>query len=865
MLTLPTRLALWARIPTLILSVVVIVAGVYSLTRLQIELLPDIDFPLVAATVPYPAAPPEEVLADVIQPMEQVINDLDIGGLSKVRTVSTPGFALLLGEYEFGSDMQAAEAALAREFNQLPLPPGAGPVDVVRANPDEFPILQLSVLGPSGVDELNRVVAEQVLPRVAAVDGVLEVDVPRELIAGDAITRTNGRPSVSVTVIKEPDASTVEVIHAVLDELEAAKSGFPPGVEFITISNEAPQIEASIQTLTREVLLGAVLAVFVIFAFLLSPRPTLVTSVSIPMSLLAGLIVMNWQGMSLNIVTLGGLAIAAGRVVDDSIVVMENIYRHIQMGEDRRTATLNATREVVVPITVSTLTTIAVFAPLGFVGGIIGTFFRPFALTITYALIASLVVALTVVPVIGSLLIARRTGGTGEEEVDSRLQRVYTPILRWALSHRWITLSGAAAIFLLSLGLLPFIPLSFLPSGGQNILTVAMATPPGSSQEIMVAELDEVEAMLAELRTRGLVEVYHSQVGGGGLLFGGGGSFGGGPNAAAITVNLNDDLEADAFAAQLRTDLDGPGRSLIISEAGGGGPQSDLLELTLLGEDYPAVAGDAERLRKELTDIPGLINVRHDAAVLPNGAVLTDNVPIVRVDGRRAVTITGSITERNIRLANQRVDTAVARVTLSPGVDLDTGGAFENIDEAFRDMGIAMVIGLALVYLTMVVSQRSLITPLIIVFSIPLASIGALGALFITQRAIGLPALMGMLMLIGLVVTNAIVLIAFVNQLRSQGLSVREALIQGGRTRLRPILMTAFTTSFVLVPLSLESEGSSGIISAELATVIIGGLMTSTFLTLVVVPVIYSLLRRDRRPPHEPGLKSPETATAPGS
>jgi HAE1 family hydrophobic/amphiphilic exporter-1 len=849
-----------ARIPTLLLSVIVMAGGLFSLTRLQIEFLPDIDFPLVTATVPYPGATPEEVLRDVSEPMETAVDGLGLEALTKVRTVSVQGFAVLLTEFKFGSDMPAAAAAISQAFSQLEMPEGAGPIGVVRANPDEFPILQLSVLGPGDVDELNALVSTEILPRLTDLEGVLEVDVPVELRAGGGLTRTNGQPSVSITVVKEPDANTVAVVHAVLDELESAKTAFPPGVEFVTISNDAPQITASIETLTREVMLGAVLAILVIFVFLLSPRPTFVTSVSIPMSLLAGLVIMNWQGMSLNIITLGGLAIAAGRVVDDSIVVMENIYRHIQMGEDRISATITATREVAVPITVSTLTTIAVFAPLGFIGGIIGTFFQPFALTITYALLASLVIALTVIPVIGSLLITRRTGTTNEAEVDSRLQRIYTPGLRWALSHRAVTLAGSAALFVLSLVLLPFIPLSFLPGFGQNILSVSLATPPGSSMDITIRELDEVEAVLAGLKAEGTVEIYHSQAGGGGLFSAGGGPPGGSLNAANILVDLQEGVDADLLAAQLREDLAGPFRSLLISKAGGGGPQSDLLELTLLGSDYSAVATDAERLRAELSDLPGLINVRHDAAVLLNGTVLTENVPIMRIDGRRAVTITGSITERDTRLANQRVDEAVATVGLTAGVDLDTGGVFQNIDDAFKDMGLAMLIGMTLVYAVMVISQRSLITPLIIVFSVPLASIGALGALFITQRALGLPALMGMLMLIGLVVTNAIVLIAFVNQLRARGLLIHDALIEGGRTRLRPILMTAFTTSFVLVPLAFDSDGGSGIISSELATVIIGGLMTSTFLTLVVVPVIYSLMRRDSKQPPDPQSTEPEAA-----
>jgi HAE1 family hydrophobic/amphiphilic exporter-1 len=200
---------------------------------------------------------------------------------------------------------------------------------------------------------------------------------------------------------------------------------------------------------------------------------------------------------------------------------------------------------------------------------------------------------------------------------------------------------------------------------------------------------------------------------------------------------------------------------------------------------------------------------------------------------------------------------------LPPGVQLDTGGVFADIQQAFGRMGLAMLIGLALVYLVMLVSQRSFITPLIIVFSVPLASFGALGGLFITQRALGLPALMGILMLIGLVVTNAVVLIAFVDELRKQGRTVRDALIEGGRTRLRPILMTALTTSFVLVPLALESESGGGIIGAELATVIIGGLMTSTFLTLVVVPVIYGVLRRDRRNPDPTGESETSTTGIP--
>ncbi|MDA1096001.1 MAG: efflux RND transporter permease subunit [Chloroflexi bacterium] len=864
-----TRLALRARIATLILAVIIMAGGVFALTRLQIELLPDIDFPLVTITAPHPGADAETVLNEVTIPLEEALGRLNLLGLVKVRSVSVPGFSVILTEFDFGADMKAAAETATRELNRLALPAGAGPVLVQRANPNEFPILQLSVLGPMGPAELHELVAAEVLPAIRAIPEVLTVETLGALNGGGGITRTNGQPSVSIVIVKDPDANTVEVVDAVLQRVEAAKANLPAGVEFITIANQAPDIEASIGTLTREVMLGAALAVLVIFVFLLSVRPTVVTSVSIPLSLLAGLIVMQAQGMSLNIVTLGALAIAAGRVVDDSIVVMENIYRHIQMGEDRMVAALAATREVAMPILVSTLTTIAVFAPLGFIGGLIGTFFRPLALTITYALLASLVVALTVVPALGSILITRRVTPSQDDEREPWLQRAYTPFLKWALSHRVLTLMGAGVMFFASLGLLPFIPFSFLPGFGQNVLEISVHVPAGSSQATTLEQLDEIETTLAQLRLEGSVEVYHSQAGIGNIFAAGGGPPGASPSAATILVRLRDDVDANAMAEALRRDLDGPNRSLMISEAQGGGPSSDRLELTLLGDDYVAVASTAERLRSELALTEGLINVRHDAAIAPDGSVFSGDVPIVRVNGRRAVTISGSIVEANTRIANQRVDETVARVGLPAGVDLDTGGVFADVANSFRQMGMAMLIGLTLVYLVMVVSQRSLIAPLIIVFSVPLASIGALGALFITQRTLGLPALMGMLMLIGLVVTNAIVLIAFVEQLRERGRGVRDALLEGGRTRLRPILMTAFTTSFVLVPLALDGGASSGIVSSELATVIIGGLMTSTFLTLVVVPVVYSIIRREKKAkdgadrPRPSGPDAPISAGAP--
>ncbi|MBI4312094.1 MAG: efflux RND transporter permease subunit [Chloroflexi bacterium] len=846
-----TRLALRARIATLALALAVILAGAYSVSKLRLELLPDIDFPLVTVSSFYPQADPETVLREVTIPIEEALNGVE--NVKTVTSISSPSISLVLLEAPFGKDMKAMEREVAQRVRQVPVPAGVQAPRVARINPDEFPVLVISVLSAQPLGDLHTLVTTQVLPEIRKVPGVFSAEVPVGFESGLTITRTNSLPSLAISVLKTPDANTLQVSNAVTARLQRLKAGLPADVQFIEISNQAPGIQRSINELTQEVLLGAVLAVLVIFAFLLSPRPTLVTSISIPVSVLAAFIVMAWQGMSLNILTLGGLAVAVGRVLDDSIVVMENVFRHIQLGEDRRTAALNATREVALPITASTLTTIAVFAPLVLVGGFISVIVLPFALTITYALAASLVVALTVVPVLGSLLI---TPGKHRGGHDSWLARRYTVLLRWSLAHKGLTLLAAVVLFVGSLALLPLIPVSFFPSSGQRVLSVDMAVPAATSRAAVVEQLTDVEGKLERMRRDNLVNVYQSTIGNSGVFGRGSGR----PDTAIILVQLAEEVDVEETATALREGLAGQGRAITVSQESGGGPQSNNLALTLRGEDYQTLSSTADKVTTALRDLPALSNVRNDAVTLADPQGNGNQATITRVDGLRAVTISGTIEEQNTQAVQREVRLAVDRVGLPAGVELTTGGVFADIDEAFAKMGIAMLLAVALVYLVMVVSQRSLATPLVIIFTLPLASIGALGGLLVTQRALGLPALIGLLMLIGLVVTNAIVLIAFVEQLRARGSSLQDALVEGCRTRLRPILMTALTTIFVLLPLALGLGGeSAGLIGSELATVVVGGLLTATFLTLVVIPVVYSIIRRK-----SPKRASPQTGPATG-
>ncbi len=744
-----------------------------------------------------------------------------------------------------------------------------------------------------------------------------------------SISRTNGKPSISVSILKEADANTIEVSNGVREALDGL-TGLPPDVEVIVVSDQGPNIQNLIDKLSREGIFGFLFAVTVVFAFMFtirptfirgmfnSIRPTIVIGLSIPLSVFTGVLLMAWQDMTLNFMTLGGLAISVGRVVDDSIVVLENVHRHIQAGRDRWRAALDATTEVGPAIFASTLTTVVVFVPLGFIQGLVGSFFLPFALTVSFALVASLLVALTAVPVLSAYLL--RPGDLPEgaleegEEVlgqETRLQRAYTHVLRWALVHKAITLVAVFLITVGSLGLLAIIPITFFPTGGERILQIEVTLPPGTPLERTLEEVEEIEDRINDIS-----ELYISTIGATDLQFGGGP---GGFNQASLLVNLPAGAPED-IANTLREDLAKPGRLVGITEISQGPPSSGV-DISVTGPNYDDITLASQQLIESLSSIDGVVNLESNVAqardevsfqvdpsragaiglttrqvgiqmsqyltgrtvssividgesadvVLagnpqsangietvkkliitgPGGTASLDElaevvvkkgpVTISRTDGVRSATISGDIASTDTQAIGRMVDQRISALALPPGVSVTSGGIFADIAEGFQAIFVSMAVGIVLVYLVMVASLGSLRNPLVIITSLPLALIGALAALAITDRSLSLAAMMGILLLIGIVVTNAIVLIAFVEQLRQGGRSVFDALITGGRVRLRPILMTALTTSFALLPLAAVSDAEGGIISAELATVVIGGLVSSTVLTLIVVPIVYSI------------------------
>jgi HAE1 family hydrophobic/amphiphilic exporter-1 len=744
----------------------------------------------------------------------------------------------------------------------------------------------------------------------------------------DSITRTDGKPSLAVAVTMDRDGSAVAISDAVQDKLPDLRKDLGSGANLTVVSDQGPAVSKSIKGLTTEGSLGLLFAVLVILVFLASIRSTLVTAVSIPLSVVLALIVLWTRDLSLNVLTLGALTIAIGRVVDDSIVVLENIKRHLGYGEERTSAILNAVREVAGAVTSSTLTTVAVFLPIGLVGGMVGELFGSFSLTVTAALLASLLVSLTVVPVL-SYWFLRPPKGTPEDadearrlaeekEARSRLQRIYVPVLRFATRRRLTSVAIAIVVLVGTFGMAPLLKTNFFDQGEVEVLTVKQELKPGTSLEATNAQAKRVEQFLAD--TEG-VKNYQVTIGSSGFMA----AFGGGTdtNQASYQVTLEDSASYEDVQDRIEKGLAGlKGVGTTTITAGDGFGAQDL-SVVVKAADADVLRTASEEVRKTVASLDDVTDVTSDLAtsvprisVKANDkaaaagfndqtlgaavaqavrgtnaakAVLDDTerdvvirsakpartlqqlkdlrlgaaklgdiatvklvdgpVSMTRIDGQRAATITAKPTGDNTGAVSAQLQTKINALNLPDGATASIGGVSEDQEEAFANLGLAMLAAIAIVFMLLVGTFRSLVQPLILLVSIPFAATGAIGLLVATGTPMGVPAMIGMLMLIGIVVTNAIVLIDLINQYRKQGYGVVEAVIEGGRHRLRPILMTALATIFALMPMALGITGEGGFIAQPLAVVVIGGLVTSTLLTLLLVPTLYAMveLRKERR------------------
>ncbi|MGE6753351.1 efflux RND transporter permease subunit [Rossellomorea sp. NPDC071047] len=1024
---LKNKFAVW------LMTIIVIIAGLYSGFNMKLETLPNINTPIVSVTTVYPGATPEDVAEKVSEPIEKRLKNLN--GVNVVSSTSYQNASAVQIEYKFSKDMDEAKTEVEDALSDLSFPEGVNEPEVSRLSFNAFPIIALSVANDDqSLAQLTSTVEETIVPQLEGVDGVASVQVsgqqvqeaqvvfdqeklaeyglteetvqnmikgsdvtaplglytfkdsqksvmvdgnittiedlkemkipvtpssggsmeapqgqtpggqsPQAPPAGEApagmkiptvqlsdiadielkgkaesISRTNGKESIGLQVVKTADANTVDVVNAVKEEVKDFEKSLD-GVEIISTFDQGEPIEESVSTMLNKALFGAIFAVIIILLFLRDIKSTLISVVSIPLSLLIAILLLKQMDITLNIMTLGAMTVAIGRVIDDSIVVVENIYRRMSLkGELLKGKELirEATKEMFVPIASSTIVTIAVFLPLGLVQGMIGELFLPFALTIVFALLASLLVAVTIVPMLAHSMFKK---GVGKKHVEkqSRLAIWYKGVLNWTLNHKIITSLLAVAMLVGSLFLVPLIGVSFLPSDEEKMIMATYKPEPGQTEE----EVNQIAQDAEEyFQGRKGAETIQYSVGGENPM-----SPGSSNNAIFYvqysdeTENFSEEKEQVIKKLQETTDK-GEWASQDFSASAGSNEivvyvyGETLKEIEPVVNDIQAMMKDKEDFKKVGSSISesydeysfiadqeklselGLtagqiamelgqtrqrpvlttiekdgeeVNVYLDVEKEEYESIndLTDKtiqsplgmeVPIKDVvevqegktsdtvsrrDGKVFAQVSGELKSDDVSKASQAIQKEIEEIDLPAGINVDMGGVTEDIQESFTQLGLAMLAAIAIVYLILVITFGGGLAPFAILFSLPFTIIGALVGLLIAGETISISSMIGALMLIGIVVTNAIVLIDRVIHKENEGLSTREALLEAGATRLRPILMTAIATIGALFPLALGLEGS-GLISKGLGVTVIGGLTSSTLLTLVVVPIVYEILMK---------------------
>ena len=718
-------------------------------------------------------------------------------------------------------------------------------------------------------------------------------------------TRINGEPGVRFGIIAEGGANVVSIVDEVKKEIENVN--LPVGYEVETLRDQSIEIKDSVYSMMREAILGAVMAVLVTLLFLRNIRSTIIAVISIPLSILATFTVMNMLGYTLNIMTLAGIAVAVGRVVDDSIVVIENVFRRVRATKDRDEELVEqATREVASAITSSTITTVAVFLPMAFVPGIVGGFFKPLAWTIVISLLFSLIVAITIVPLLSRIFLLNISI---KEHNENYLQKVYRTSLQWALKHRVVTLAVALGLLVGSVVFIaPQLGTTFLPQEKVSDYDVNISMEKGTVPEKTSEVAREVENILLAQEEIELVST----------------NVVGQSERASISFVVKESVEnVDGLIEDLRNDFADitAAKEISVSGVGGliGGEESQYT-LVVNGTDFEEIQTASKEIVSALKELDGMAEISSsiegeepeieidlnedqlaEKGLMPamvgqglrnliNGDVVTNmmieeekidvklglkmddmtsldelgkqkinnmmGMPVAleeigelkrvsnitginHLNSNEYVMIFGQITDSNTGDVTAKADEVIDQLDLPESVSYYKEGASAAMADGFKNLAIAIVVSIFLVYMVMVIAFGEGKAPFVILFAIPFSVIGALIGLYILKEPIGMPAMIGLLMLNGIVVTNAIVLIDKVKQNEKFGMEKHDSLIEAGVVRIRPILMTAIATVGALIPMAISSH--AGIVSSSLAVVVIGGLTTSTLLTLFIVPVLYSL------------------------
>lgn len=1023
-----------------LMVLLVILGGVYASAKLKLELLPDVENPMISVQTTMPGATPQTTQDEISSKIDSQVRSMAY--VKSVKTESIQNASIVTVEYNNDTDMDKAEEQLKKEIDKIKFKDGVSDPELTRNSMDAFPIIAYSLTDKDNdLKSVTKKLNQQLIPKLQTIDGVqnaqlngqtnrevtlkfkqkeldskgvtaddvenylktatretplglfqfgdtdksivvdgqfTSVDAFKNLkipatIAGQgqssesgsadnqdseslmpsepssassskqgssssmpsfklkdvadisvgdertSISKTNGKDAVNLQITKAQDANTVQVAKDVqkkVDEFEKNNSE----MKAIKTMDTAKPIEDSLYTMIEKAALGTIVAIVVILLFLRNIRTTAISIVSIPMSILIALVALKLSNVSLNILTLGALTVAIGRVIDDSIVVVENIYRRLSDRNEQLkgdSLIVSATTEVFKPILSSTLVTIIVFLPLAFVSGSVGEMFRPFALAITFSLLASLLVSITVVPALGSTLFRKGIQTKPQKQAQGVISSGYKKLLNWSLNHKWIVIIISIVLLVGSIGLgAAKLGTSYISSGDNKFMALTYTPKPGETEKSVLEHGEQVQKYL---KTKNKVKTVQYSVGGPTPS-----DPTGSTNSMALMVDYDKDTpnfeeEPDKVLKHVDS-FKHPGQWK--NQDLGTGAGNDSIEVTVQGPSTDAIKGTVHKIESTMKDVKGINNVKSDLSetyqqyevkvdqnkAADNGISasqlamnLNENLPektvttvkengkkidvkvkqnkqtdwsqskleniklkkptggtiklseiakleksstpskLTQEDGDYTTTVSGKITNSDVGGTSQKVMSKVNKMDKPHGVKVNVGGATDDINSAMSQLAIAMLAAIIIVYLILVITFKGGLAPFTILFSLPFTVIGVVLSLVITGETISVPSLIGMLMLIGIVVTNAIVLIDRVINNEKSGMDMKSALIEAGGTRIRPILMTAIATIGALVPL-LFGEDSSILISKGMAATVIGGLISSTILTLIVVPVIYEIL-----------------------
>ncbi len=1041
-----TRLALRYPISTFLFAVTIVVLGTVSFLQLPIDLLPNIQIPVVSTITYYSGAGPLDMEQTVTVFMERAVSS--VNDISYVQSTTREGVSQIRVNFNWNANLDVGLVDIVQRVNRIlnQLPTGVSQPIIARFDINSLPVCNIAVSGDIDERDLYDLALNTIEPQIEHLSGVAAapvsggrireihvildrdrvqaLDLPIQTVlnavagsnlvipSGDLktgpfdyslktesrfsvvkpledvvirvtdgvpirikdigrvedsyqeqtqIVRVNGEPGLNLRVQKLADANTIEVVDNVMRALPKL-TGVPESIRLTLSFDQSMYIRQTISGLQNEALIGALLAMFIILMFLRNIRGTLIIIVAIPLSILIAFIWFRFGNVTLNIMTFGGLALAVGRLVDDSIVELEAISRHYnerQEGQTKIQATLAAAREVASPIFVSTLSTVIVFLPIVFVTGIAKLLFIPLAVTITVALFGSFFISRTVTPLMCLRFLPPEKPMARDSRRFSDRMRVrshdaiaaldiwYSGRLRWALNRRAIVIGVVVGFAVLSLGLIKFIGTEFFPDQDEGQFTISVKLPVGTRVEETERFVLQVERLLRqdvpEMQTMiASIGVPSAQSGG----VGGGGNANSGSHAATIQVSLVPTNQRKRTVIQvvgaLRPKLTAlPGAAIFVNSGGllrfllnfgSSAPidvevrgfdletgsalakqvaaivrsvpgatdvqvsrEDNLPELrvkidreragvlgvsvaqiattinTLIngsvaslftdpvnGNQYNILVRLSEDYRSRIEDIQDVVLTTGGGqqVLLGNVATIEKTASPVQIDRKyqqRLVEVTGNVTGRDLGSVSRDIQKQLDALTVPAGFEIKQTGNIEQQNQTFRVLFLALLLAILLVYVVMASQFQSLIDPFIIMFTVPLGLVGVFWILFLTKTTLSVTSFQGVIIMIGVVVSNGVLLVDYINRLRMKGVPLHEAVVTGGTTRLKPIIMTTLATVLGLIPMALGLGGEST--QAPLAIAVIGGLTVSSFLTLFFIPVLYTIFeerfRRELQVPKE--------------